>query len=958
MKSCRSSRMPWSAGVSAIALALPALIPSAATAAQTAPAADASQTTRQAADASASASRAAADAPAAAPQADTQEPGDIVVTGTRVLRNGYQAPTPTTIVSGETFRQAAQPTIADYVNTLPALSGSSTPRNTGPGIGGGIGGANLLNLRNLGVSRTLTLLDGRRVVGAATTGAVDVNLLPTALVSRVDVVTGGASAAWGSDAVAGVVDFVLDTKFTGLKGEVVSGITERGDGRQFRANLSGGLAFGGGRGNLIVSGEYVNNEGVDRASSRSWFNGAKIVNNPAYAAGNGQPRLLVARDVGLSVATDGGLITAGPLRGTQFLPGGTPAAFDFGSVSGSLKLGGTPNDIAGRSQLLAPLRYGTAFARVSYDVTDDISAFVEASYGETVSNYLSVPYFRFGNITIRNDNAFLDDATRARLAGAGAATFALGRTNFDFGDTLPRNERRLKRGVAGLSGKFGEGWSWDVYYQHGESTVHSEVANDPVVSRYNLATDAVRSATGAIVCRSTLTNPSNGCVPVNLFGFGSPSAAAKAYIVGTATQDITLKQDVAAATVRGDPLSLPAGPVSLAAGLEYRREAYRAGADAISQADDFWVGNYKPSAGSYDVKEVFGELVVPIVKSTGLLRSFDLNGAVRYTDYSTSGGVVTWKVGATAALTDNVRLRGTVSRDIRAPNLNDLFLGGQVNTQPIVDVNGANYFVLRRQTGNTALLPERSTTYSGGIVLTPTFLPGLNLSADYFRIRISDAIATLTVQQIVSGCAGGTTALCSYITRNAAGAVTQIVATGLNLASEQTSGVDFEASYRRRLSDLGVGSGSGAITLRGLASYVNDRVIELPGTRIDYAGEVGDYALPKWRGLATVNYDDQRTSVSFVGRYVGAGKLSNTLVEGVDIDDNTVPAIWYFDANATIKAGGDRRAEFFVAVENLFDTDPRIAPTITLAPQTSYGTNATLYDTLGRQFRVGFRFRL
>lgn len=894
------------------------------------------------------------------PDERSETASDIIVTGTRVARDGYRAPTPTTVVTADSFQQAAQPTVVDFVNTLPALSGSATPRNTGPTVGGGIGGANFLNLRNLGVNRTLVLLDGRRVVSAATLGAVDINTLPTGLLSRVDIVTGGASAAWGSDAVAGVVNFVLDTRYSGVKGEVSSGISEYGDARTFRATLSAGTGFADGRGHFLVSAEYVNNGSVDRANSRPWFEGYKIVNNPAFVAGNGQPRLVLAPNVGLSNATFGGLITTGILRGTQFLPGGTPAPFDFGQLAGAYKLDGSPSDIAGNTQLLAPLEYGTIFARASFDLSDSLSFFAEGSYGKSITSYISVPYFRLGNLNISQDNAFLDAGLRTRLLASGATSFTMGRINQDFGNSNAYNRREVYRGVVGASGSLGGGWTWDAYYQHGQSDVLNLARNNPVVARYNLAADAVRNPAGQIVCRSTLTNPTNGCVPVNLFGDGSVSPAAINYITGTASQAIRLNQDVAAATLRGEPFSLPAGAVSLAAGVEYRREAFTADADPISIANGFWLGNYKPASGSYDVKEAFLELVAPIVKSDGFLRSLELNGAARITDYSTSGSVVTWKVGSTAEILDSVRLRGTISRDIRAPNLNDLFLGGTVTQASIVDTNGANYVILRRQTGNANLRVEEAMTYSGGIVLEPSFVPGLSFSVDYFKINIKDAIASLTIQQISDGCASGTTVLCQYITRGATGLITEITATALNLAEEKTSGVDIEASFRRSLADLGIASSPGAITLRALATYVNDRVIELPGLRIDYAGEVSDFSLPKWRGIASLNYDDDSMSLTLTGRYIGRAVFSNTFVEGITIANNRVPSVVYFDANATFKVPtSDRNGfEFFVSAQNLFNTAPRIAPTITIQQQANYGTNPTVYDTLGRQFLAGMRFRM
>lgn len=221
-----------------------------------------------------------------------------------------------------------------------------------------------------------------------------------------------------------------------------------------------------------------------------------------------------------------------------------------------------------------------------------------------------------------------------------------------------------------------------------------------------------------------------------------------------------------------------------------------------------------------------------------------------------------------------------MSRDIRAPNLSDLYLGGTSQSILVNDLDGTSYFTRRVQTGNPSLVPERANTISGGVVFTPSFLQGLNFSVDYYHIKIKDAIATLTVQQIVNGCGAGTTQLCQYIVRNGAGAITQVTATGLNLAEETTSGVDLEGSYRRTLSALGIGSGDGSVALRGLFTYVPHRIIALPGTRIDYAGEVADFSLPHWRGLMSINYEDSGSAVTFTGRYVGGAPTATPSSRG------------------------------------------------------------------------------
>lgn len=288
-------------------------------------------------------------AQAARPATET-EVSEVQVTGTRIVREGFDAPTPTTVAAIEDINKLAPASIADYVNRLPVFSGSVTPRSS-VGANGIVSGGNYLNTRSLGPTRTLILLDGRRLPPSTITGLVNINLIPTALVQRVDVVTGGASAAWGSDAVAGVVNFVLNKDFQGVRGSLQAGVSEEGDAPSRNVEIAFGRQFADGRGHLALSGEYINLGVAGPVGSRSWYQGHKVIANPAFVAGNGQPRLVVLPNVGISNATEGGLIVAGPLRGTQFGPGGVPAPFNFGFTSGLQSAGGTAEDSARRLQI-------------------------------------------------------------------------------------------------------------------------------------------------------------------------------------------------------------------------------------------------------------------------------------------------------------------------------------------------------------------------------------------------------------------------------------------------------------------------------------------------------------------------------------------------------------------------------------------------------------------------------
>ncbi|HWK50374.1 MAG TPA: TonB-dependent receptor, partial [Steroidobacter sp.] len=568
---------------------------------------------------------------------------------------------------------------ADAVNFVPALAGSATPRSGNSGVSGGQAGTNTLDLRSMGANRTLVLMDGVRLTPTALTGVVDINQLPDGLIERVDVVTGGASAAYGSDAMTGVVNFVLDKDFTGFKANAMVGVTDRGDGDKYQVSFTAGLPFAGKRGHLLFSSGFSDADGV-RGVPRSWYRGWKIINNPNYTSSNGQPELLWRPETAMNETAPGALVTSGPLRGTEFTQGGAVRQFQYGPIDSPPLMSGGDWRISDRSRspdLEAAVKRQTFFSRGSWQLTDDLQVFAIASYAHSETDNQCCWNYYLNNITIQRDNAFLPETVREQMQRLGLDTLTVGSSNEDLGNIHGYSQRDVERFVAGINGKFrafGSSWRWDAYAQRGTSNISNDVTST-VVARYREAIDSVRDADGNIVCRSTLTDPGNGCVPYNVLGYGVNSRQAVDYVLGTARLDQRLQQDVAAASVQGEPFATWAGPVSVASGVEYRKESVVSYADPIAEASGYFVGNFKATRGSYDVIEGFLESVAPLVNKKPWAYSLDLNGAVRWTNYSSSGEVMTWKLGATYSPVRNLTLRGTRSRDIRAPNLNDLFLG-------------------------------------------------------------------------------------------------------------------------------------------------------------------------------------------------------------------------------------------------------------------------------------------
>ena len=932
---------------------------------------------------------------AQAPPADDENAPleQVVISGTNIVRDGYSAPTPVTVVGVDQLQQSATSNIADYINTMPVFANSQTPTNQYHQSSNGLAGLNTLNLRSVGSSRTLVLIDGQRSVGSTTTGLVDINNIPQDLVQRVDVVTGGASAVYGSDALSGVVNFVLDKTFTGTKFGVSGGATNEGDDGNWKVSLTEGLGFADDRGHFIFSGEMARDAGI-RGVPRDWNNGGTaIITNPGFTATNGQPQLIRVDQAALYVATEGGIITnpaaplpPNPLAGTAFGPGGTPTTFHLGSITANpYTVGGDwASNPSNTIQSLTPeMKSERIFTRLSFDITDNVNVFGQFSWAGTSTLGYNEPNFYFGSLAVKSDNAFIPAPIATRLNTLGITTFNMGTLNGDLPDWANKTDRDTKRYVVGASGKFGafgSNWNWNVYAQRGTTEATFQTPGVSNRTRYMLAIDAVRDPnTGAVVCRSTLTAPTNGCVPYNLFGTGVNSQAAINYLEPFApTQNLKLTQDVWSAQIAGEPFSDWAGPVSLAAGVQHRLEKVSASADALS--GQWFAANYAPINGSYDVTEASLETVVPIVRDKAWAKAIDLNAAARATDYSTSGYVTTWKVGATYDITPDVRLRATRSRDIRAPNLSELYQAGAGGTGQIFDDfrgrQGVQYRIV--QSGNLGLDPEKADNTGAGVVFTPTFLPNFSFSADYWRIDIDGAIGGIQSQPIFDLCYQGLSQFCAFITPDpskltAVPASYSIVNAPVNLASQKASGIDFEASYRLNLGDL-VSSWAGNVDLRYLGTHYIKNVTD---NRLTPPADQVGASIPKWNHNLTATYTNDGLRFTLTGRLIDAGVIDPTYIEcstgcpqftaaqllnNPTVNDAHRPGVFYIDTSIGYDFAKVGNADFqvYFNVQNLLNRDPPIVPLplTGLVPYFSVQTNPSLYDVLGRNYRLGFRFKL
>ncbi len=901
------------------------------------------------------------------------------VSGTHIKgASTFSAPTPVLVVSYETLQAMSPVSMADGLKQLPTIAPGGGQTNGG---GTGNSSANFLNLRGLGVTRTLTLLDGRRFTPSGPTGQIDVNLIPQGLVDRVDVVNGGASAAYGSDAVGGVVNFVLNKEFTGFKSDFVAGQAQKGDNQEYKGVVTYGTGYLNGRGHLVLSGEYSVSKGVNgdgRALRREETNQIPEPGNTS--------KVVRAADI-RSPFTPGGLIVNGvggtaannaQIRGIKFGPGGTQSPYDYGRLSTTVgatngfQSGGDGFRIGTAQEIVRPLTRKNLFLRSDFKLLEHLTLFAEGSYSETQMDQQNSPTTHL--LTIQRDNAYLAQAAPdlvARMTTLGVTAFTLNRLTLERGLTESHVNDQNRRVLVGFTARLGQ-WNWETSYQWGENDISIPITNNLITARMAVAADAVLVG-GQIVPRALAANP--GAVAFNPFGAGSPSRAALDYVMGTTQFDETSSQQVADTKITGELFSLRAGPVAIAAGAQWRSLKSTTKVDALSIANGYRLANNQPFSGDYTIMEEFAEAQVPVIKDLPLARKVTASVAARHTHYSTSGDADTWKAGIVWQLSAEVRVRGSRSRDIRAPNLNELFSAGRQTNGNISDNfpggTGLTFqAVPNLNVGNLSLRPEVARSSVVGFVYQPAWLKGASLAVDFYTTKIADAIFVAGGQDAVRQCAlNPASPLCAFVTRGpttaSPRAVIRTQTSSVNLNSEFSRGVDFEASYRVPLNTWFANARPGDFTVRALAGYIDEysRVSPLAPT-INFAGNglanaaSGTSAMPHIRGTLSLNHSRNAFATFLQMRYIGRMTWDKTRILGVTTDYNDVPSTAYFDGQLTYRLPALRQrwqTEVYLNIANLLDRDPTYAPRTGGA--TPIPTDPGLFDQVGRMFRVGVKTR-
>lgn len=668
-----------------------------------------------------------------------EDRGGITVTGSRIRSPNLEAFEPTTSLDQEFIQSRNFINVADALNSLPQIRGSVTPNGEQSAFGQGV---NFINNFGLGSNRTLTLINGRRVVssnppslfGPAAAGTqVDVNIIPTALVKRIDIASTAGAPVYGSDAIAGTVNFVLDDRYEGLSLNATSGIYEEGDGFSYRFEGVYGTQFAGGRGHLQLSSFYTYTDGILNSQRQDFLNEIETqpntVNSPnrIAAAGldtgptDGNPANVLFSNSRLFVLSNTGVIFGGPLGVTsagsainglsgtgafQFNAAGDLVPFSVGTrpltvagtaAQGLRGFGGDGFQFSDFGQLTSDLRRFGANLFANYDLTDKINLFVEAQYFDSRADELvQQPSFNtplFGGpssaLTFNINNPFLSAQARGVLQGAGVTDFAISRANVGFADLTGFSQTEFKRGVIGARGDFaifGNDWNWETALNYGKSKI-SDNRQDINVQNFTNAVNVARNGAGNIVCAANLGAVATpvqagftpiadaACVPFNFFG-NQASAAAIDYVTSENVTNTSLEQIVFNANAGGTLFKLNGNDISVNAGYEYRKEE---GAFIPAEFERLGRGRgaaVTPIRGSYTLNEVFGEVLVPLVTpdNDALLDSVIVYARGRYVDNTVNGGFFSWAAGGSIAPIKDIEFRGNFTRSFRAPALTELFL--------------------------------------------------------------------------------------------------------------------------------------------------------------------------------------------------------------------------------------------------------------------------------------------
>ncbi len=907
---------------------------------------------------------------------------EITVTGSRIARKDLIAASPVNIITAEDLEISGVNSVATILNELPS-AGIPGSVDTATNFRTTTTGINTIDLRNLrredeGGGRTLVLVNGRRHIGGSNgSSVVDVSMIPAALVERVEIVTGGASAVYGSEAIAGVVNFIYKDDYEGLTLDARYGGSELGGATEKDISLLAGRNFAEGQGNATFYLGY-SDRGILRSSQRKLS--ANDANNSSFG-----PK-------GNFFVPGTGFITEDDSTGRWDKP---LVLAEDGFDRNAVRLIRVPNE---RIQFNGHLKYEfnrhmEIFNETSYNRLTSYSQLEPSIVGEFISVGNSI-----ANIRVPIDNPFIPAELRtAVLAGNPNATeFQMRRRFVEIGPRTSDIQRQTFRTVLGAKGDINDDWSYEAYYQYGLLT--QDQTNGGVFNTLNFY-NSLRvedDGSGGRRCVDAFARDL-GCVPINVFGAGSIAGAALDWVKVDNQLTLRMTQQVAALTIAGSLMDLPAGELGVAFGGEWREEESRFNSDSLAQSG-LTSGNTTPNTiGKYDVKEVFAEAVVPLFADVPFGDYIGLEAAVRYADYSTVGGSMAYKGALDWRPFADLRLRGGYSTAVKAPSIGDLFDPGSETFRSFVDpcafggkggpsATGVAADVYEAQSaqvqancatipgtatldpfannirsagglaaGNPDLQEETSRTWTAGFVYSPGFVPGLNVTVDYYNIEVNDAISTFDAQTTVDQCVRQpdfpNNPFCMLIERagpgeDVPGLINRVNALAINVADFKASGIDFALDY-----SFGLIGGEMKVNVNGTHSMANDYIPFAGGNTVSDQGEIG---LPDWKVNTTLIYNIDRWRFGWSTRFIDAVNVENDSVNAF----GTVSRYFYNDLQVRYFIDQESKYQVFAGIDNVFDQKPpELGQGI---PRDVTGTNtaADVYDPIRRYFYGGFKVSL
>ena len=946
-------------------------------------------------------------APAAIAQTAETAASDetIIVTGSRIARRDVESVAPVSIVGSEEFKLSGAVNVEQVINQLPQVIPGTTAFSNNPG-----GGVATLNLRGLGSERTMVLVNGRRWMFYSTNQVVDLNTIPSFLLDSVDVVTGGGSAVYGSDALAGVVNFRLRNDLEGVIAGAQYNITGEGDGPRFNANLALGTSFADNRGSVTVFAEYNKRDSIfadaRRFSRNAMGDGANGL-IPLGSAGVPQGRFVAAS----SLTIDGNVL---PIAAGTNYPGGG-AFFAQPGVSRPYNGATDSYNFAPVNYLQVPQERWLMGGYGEYEFVDGHSLYAEVAFVNNrvenelaatpitqnvdynlaaIQGFVSANDFAQLNQIAANQQAAIAAAQAAGVANPfGAFTAGTGQfgalqpgfvrlqTNTRTTAIQSRNagdDRNAFRVLTGVRGNITENLTYDAYY------MYSRTRNSQIQ--------------GGNVSRSAFTRlAGNGTC--NTFGDQQLSEQCLSAISILAQNTVISELEVAQGSITGPLFQLASArdPIQFATGVEWRRMGSQFIPDtALSSGDVVGFNAGRPTEGSYTAKEWFGELSVPLIQE-GIVHALELEGAVRYSDYSLPevGGVWAYSGGVRFSPIREITFRGQYQRAIRAPNVGELFGGQSVGFPPATDpcalgsaltnptINalcvatgvpaanvGQSFLQPNSQIqgsfgGNPDLTEETADTWTAGVVLQPSFVPNLSITVDYYDIKIEKAISVAGggVNNILNLCYNviqdANSALCGLINRDSQGIISGppavVQATNANLASLTTKGVDFRVDYSVPLNFGLVNRGESRLAFFFLGTYSWENnftpLVDLPDDVVECAGRFGlncGEPTPEWKWSSRLSWVDGPLTTSIRWRHVGAV---------TDDDDDTVFNVERLSAydvfDLAFAVGVGEHLTLNAGVNNIFGKQPPIIGDNAQQSNTYPGS----YDVLGRDFFVSAQFR-